>query len=65
MFRSPALNFKDIEPTMLELINTKVSENPVELEFDQSKRNYLHPEAGSLAAEIGAGLLKKNPLIPT
>ncbi len=57
----PALNFRDIDPTMLELINTTVSDKPIELEMDQSKRNYLHPIEGSEADKIGAGLfLRKN-----
>jgi len=55
----PALNFRDIDPTMLELINTTVSDKPIELEMDQSKRTYLHPIEGSPAAEIKAGLFKK------
>ncbi len=55
----PALNFKAVEPTALELIGTKLSEKPIELDFDQSKRNYLHPVAGSEAANIGAGLFKR------
>ena len=55
----PALNFRDIEPTMLELINTTISDKPIELEMDQSKRNYLHPIEGSPAAAINAGLFKK------
>jgi hypothetical protein len=36
-----------------------VSEQPVVLEQDQTKRNYLHPVAGSEAAKIGAGLFLK------
>ena len=55
----PALDFKDVEPAMLELINTKISDKPIEIEMDQSKRNWLHPVAGSQPAEIGAGLFKK------
>jgi hypothetical protein len=55
----PALNFKDVEPTMLELINTKLSDKPIAIEMDQSKKNYLHPIAGSEAEKIGAGLFKK------
>jgi hypothetical protein len=44
---------------MLELINTKVSDKPIAIEMDQSKRNYLHPVAGTEAAAIGSGLFKK------
>ena len=42
--------------TRLELIGTKKSDEPLELEMDQSKRNYLHPKEGTDAAKIGAGL---------
>ena len=52
----PALNFKDTDPSFLELIGTKKSDEPLELETDQSKRNYLHPKEGTEAAKIGAGL---------
>ena len=52
----PALNFRDTDPSFLELINTKVIEQNIELELDQSKRNYLQAVAGSEAAKIGAGL---------
>lgn len=53
----PALNFRDIDPGFLELVNTKRSDELLELELDQTKRNYLHPKEGSEAARIGAGLL--------
>ncbi len=56
----PALNFKDVDPAMLELINTKMSDKPIELEMDQSKRNWLHPVDGSEAEKIGAGLFITN-----
>ena len=52
----PALNFKDIDPGFLELVNTKRSDDPLELELDQTKRNYLHAKEGSEVARIGAGL---------
>lgn len=55
----PALNFRDIEPTMLELINTTITDIPIEIEMDQSKRNYLHPVEGSEAAKMGVGLFSK------
>jgi hypothetical protein len=55
----PALNFKDVEPSMLELINTKISDKSLELEMNQTNRNWLHPIAGSEAAAIGSGLFKK------
>ena len=52
------MKFKDIEPSMLELINTSIADKKVEIEMDQSKRNYLHPVEGSEAAKMGAGLFK-------
>jgi hypothetical protein len=53
----PALNFRDTDPSFLELIGTKKLDEPLELEMDQTKRNYLHPKEGTEAAKIGAGLL--------
>jgi hypothetical protein len=53
------LEYQDIDSSFLELVRTKVSDQPVVLEHDQTKRNYLHPIAGSDAAEIGAGLFMK------
>ncbi len=52
----PALNFRDTDPSFLELIGTKKSDEPLELQMDQSKRNYLHPKEGTEAAKIGTGL---------
>jgi hypothetical protein len=52
----PALNFRDSDPSFLELVGTRRSDDPLELEMDQSKRSYLHPKAGTDAAKIGAGL---------
>jgi hypothetical protein len=40
-------------------LGTKVTDQPVVLERDQTKRNYLHPVAGSDAAKVGAGLFMK------
>jgi hypothetical protein len=53
------VEFADIDPSFLEMAGTKVSDQPVVLEHDQTKRNYLHPVAGSEAAKIGAGLFMK------
>ena len=50
------LEYQDIDPSFLELIRTKVTDQPVVLEHDQTKRNYLHPVATSEAARTGAGL---------
>ena len=54
----PALNFRDIDPSVLNLVGTKISVEPIKLEFDQSKKNYLHPAEGTEAAAFGAGLFK-------
>ncbi len=53
------LEYQDIDAAFLELVGTKVSDQPVSLERDQTIRNYLHPVAGSEAARIGAGLFAK------
>ena len=55
----PALHFRDIDPAFLELVGTKMSDQPLTLELDQTKRSYLHPIEGSEAARIGAGLFTK------
>ena len=49
----PQLNFKDIEPILLKFNNTKITGQPVELDYDQTSKNFLHPVAGSEAAKIG------------
>ena len=39
-------------------------DQPIELEMDESKKNYLHPIAGSDAAKVGAGAVyEANDLI--
>jgi hypothetical protein len=53
------LEYQDMDPSFLELVGTKVTDQPVVFERDQTKRNYLHPVAGSEAAKIGAGLFLK------
>ena len=53
------LEYQDIDPSFLELVRTEVSDQPVVLERDQTKRTYLHPIAGSDAAKVGAGLFIK------
>jgi hypothetical protein len=50
------LGFKDIDASFIELVNTKVSHEPLALEMDESQRGYLHPLPGTDAALIGAGL---------
>jgi hypothetical protein len=41
------------------LVDTTRMDEPIELEMDESMKNYLHPIAGSDAAKIGAGLFTK------
>lgn len=53
------VEFADIGSSFLELSGTQVTQDPVAIEMDQTKRNYLHPLAGSEAAKIGAGLFLK------
>jgi hypothetical protein len=53
------LGFKDIDASFLELINTKVSDQSVAVELDETKKNYLHPLADTEAAKIGVGLFMK------
>jgi hypothetical protein len=55
----PALNFRDNDPSFLNLIDTKITGQPVQLEFDQTKRNYLHVQEGTSGSDIGAGLFTK------
>jgi hypothetical protein len=53
------LGYVAIEPSFLEMVGSKVTNQPVPIEMDQRKRNYLHPVAGSDAAKVGAGLFAK------
>lgn len=53
------LEYQDIDSSFLELAGTKVLDQSIDLEHDQTKRNYLHPVAGSEAAKVGAGLFLK------
>jgi RNA polymerase sigma factor (sigma-70 family) len=53
------LEYVDIDPSFLELIGTKVTDQPVVLERDSTQRGYLHLVAGSEAAKVGAGLFTK------
>lgn len=55
----PALNFKDSDPSLLNPLNTKITEQQVQLELDQTKRNYLHVKEGILGRDIGAGLFTR------
>jgi hypothetical protein len=50
------LEYEDIDSSFLELVGTLIADQPIRLEHDQTKQNYLHPVDGSDAATIGAGL---------
>ena len=53
------LGYVPIDATFMEMVGTRVTNQPVPIEMDQRKRNYLHPVAGSDAAKVGAGLFMK------
>ena len=55
------LGYVAIDPNFMEMVGSKVTNQPVPIEMDQRKRNYLHPVAGSDAARIGAGIFTKAP----
>jgi hypothetical protein len=50
------IEFADIDTSFLEMAGTKVADQPVLVGHDSTRRDYLHPVAGSEAAKIGAGL---------
>jgi hypothetical protein len=53
----PPVNFKPLQPSVLALPpSSSVAAKPVEVDLDQSKRNYLHVVAGTPGSELGAGL---------
>ncbi len=54
-----SLGYVEIDSNFMDMVGTKVTNQPVAIEMDQSKRNYLHPVAGSDAAKIGAGVFAK------
>jgi len=53
------LEYQDIDSSFLELVGATVTDQPVALERDSTKPDYLHPVAGSEAAKVGAGLFTK------
>jgi hypothetical protein len=53
------VEFADIDPSFLELSDTKIVDEPIVFEKDSTKRHYLHPVAGSDAARIGSGLFSR------
>ena len=54
-----SLGYVEIDANFMDLVGTKVTNQPVVMELDQAKRNYLHPVAGTDAARVGAGLFMK------
>ena len=54
----PALNFRDNDPSFLELIDTVRTDQPIQVEMEQSKKNYLHAVEGTDAAKYKAGLFR-------
>jgi hypothetical protein len=54
-----SLGYVEIDSNFMDMVGTKVTNQPVVIELDQTKRNYLHPVAGSEAARVGAGLFLK------
>ena len=57
------LEYHDMDASFLKLAGTTIVDQPVVLEHDSTKRNYLHAVAGSPlgadAAKIGAGLFRQ------
>jgi hypothetical protein len=53
------LEYKDIDPSLLNLVRTKVIDQAIQIERDSTKRGYLHPVPTSEAASVGAGLFTK------
>jgi hypothetical protein len=53
------LEYQDIDSSFLDMVGTRMTDQSVMLERDQTKHNYLHPVAGSEAAKVGAGLFRK------
>lgn len=50
------LGYEDLDPSFLVLDGTTVTDQPIATEPDQAKRTWLHPNPGTSAATIGAGL---------
>jgi hypothetical protein len=53
------LGYIEIEPNFMDMVGSKVTNQPVAIEMNQRQRNYLHPVAGSDAAKVGAGIFAK------
>ena len=56
----PPVNFKPLEASVLVLPpSSKVQDMPVEIELNQSKRDYLQVVAGTPGSEVAAGLFAR------
>ncbi len=56
----PPVNFRPLEPSVLELPkSSRITDKPLQIELDQTKRDYLHVAAGTPGSEIPAGLFTK------
>lgn len=56
----PAVNFRPLEPSVLELPkSSRMIDKPVQIELDQTKRDYMHVAAGTRGSDIPAGLFTK------
>jgi hypothetical protein len=55
------LEYRDIDPSLLELVRTSVLDKAIPLERDSTKRNYLQPQSDSKASRLKAGLFTKAP----
>lgn len=52
--------YADLDPSWLKLVSTRVEDQTVPVERDQTKRNWLHPVEGTEAARLGAGLFLRS-----
>jgi hypothetical protein len=56
----PPVNFKPLESSVLALpASSNVTQKPVQIELDQTKRNCLHVAEGTPGSDLGAGLFTK------
>ena len=56
----PPVNFKPLESSVLTLpASSKVTDKPVQIEFDQTRHNYLHVVEGTPGSDLRAGLFTK------
>jgi hypothetical protein len=53
------LGYVPIDSDFMEMVGSRVTNQPVPIEMNQRSRTYLHPVTGSDAAKTGAGLFAK------